>query len=308
MNMRALTTAVGVTALALSAQARAEYRDIPTPEQARIQQAMQIEEPGLRRDALRRAVAAGLLAGPSQESRELVFRYLNEHSRWIDLTELADTLEEYGRLNEFDNRILDALDSAELRKAPRSERAAIYAKAIQEGQAVLKRGARTLLRQSALMAAAWDGLEELRPLIEAHLDEAPLSQRAAILPTLELRAGGDDANDAAIRAARRLAAMPDHELWTRMDDAGFREAALAVVRYVCEANPFTGAVDPQCTTLQAVAERQGRLFKQKVADSGGGACALSPLNAPRGATMAPTWLAHFTSAANPGAYMPELPR
>lgn len=306
MRMRAITTAVGVAALTLSAQARAEYRAIPTPEQAKIQQAMQIEEPGLRRDALRRAVAAGLLAGPSQESRELVFRYLNEHSRWIDLTEFADLLEQYSKLDSYPDRPLDALDMAELRKAPRSERAGTYTRSIQEGQVVLRRSGVKLLRQSALMAAAWDGLEELRPLIEAYLNEAPRSQRATLLPTLELRAGGDDANDAAIRGAKRLAAMPDQELWTRMDDAGFREAALAVVRYVCEANPFTGAVEPQCTTLQAVAERQGRLFKQKVAESGGGACALSPLNAPRGATVAPAWLAHFTSAANPGVYMPEL--
>lgn len=297
-------TGIGVVVLALLASA--EPKEIPTPEQAKIGQAMRIAEAAAHREAVREAVAAGLLAAPSREARERVFSYLSERSRWIDLTELADILEQYSKVDRYPDRPRDALDMAELRKKPRDERAAIYTRAIQEGQVVLRRSGVKLLRQTALMSAAWDGIEELRPLIEAYMEEALPSARAVLLATLELRAGGRDRDDAAIRGAKRLAAMPDQELWTRMDDAGFREAALAVVRYVCEANPFTGAVEPQCTTLQAVAERQGRLFKQKVAESGGGACALSPLNAPRGATVAPAWLAHFTSAANPGVYMPEL--
>jgi len=151
------------------------------------------------------------------------------NSRWLDLRPFEDIITEFGRSNNPTSRNVGwFLDSVELGRMSRDERLRIYSAAIVEGRTTLQHGW-PLLRQTAIGAAAIDGLAELKPLIEAHYPEESAEVRSAfplpeLLVRLELGAGASDREDANRLASERLAAMKDADFRDRMNtDAAFQK-------------------------------------------------------------------------------------
>jgi len=155
----------------------------------------------------------------------------------------------------------------------RDERLRIYSAAIVEGRTTLQHGW-PLLRQTAIGAAAIDGLAELKPLIEAHYPEESAEVRSAfplpeLLVRLELGAGASDREDANRLASERLAAMKDADFRDRMNtDAAFQKVVGDIATYVCAVDTFAPRRNPGCASIKDIVKRQSsstRKFARRAA-------------------------------------------
>jgi hypothetical protein len=239
-----------------------------------VNDAARISDPVAREAALRDAIRKGLLESSPAAANE-VFGYLDDNIRWLDLRPYVDLLEEYHWLG----RGRGLADHVELFCAPRDERLRIYAAAIVEGSTKLKRGT-PLLRQTAMSAAAIDGLAELKPLIETYYPEESAEVRQGLplqelLVQLDLAAGGTDREDARRLASERLAAMKDADFRDRMNtDAAFQRVVTEVAAYICAVDPYRMRRNPGCTSIKAIVKRQ--LQMEKTTEEAARATATTP--------------------------------
>ena len=235
------------------------------PAQQAVADAARISDPVTREAALRDAIRTGLLESEPAVAKE-VLGYLGKSIRWLDLRPFEDILTEYGRAHPSDDAVFWFLDDLDLFRAPRDERLRVYAAAIVEGSARLKRGA-PLLRQTAMRLAAADGLAELKPLIETHYaEETAQDRRLFPLPDLLVRlglgAGAADREDAYRLASERLAAMNDGVFRDRMNtDEAFKKVVDGIASDVCAVDPFAPRRNPGCASIKDIVKRQLQLEK-----------------------------------------------
>jgi hypothetical protein len=235
-------------------------QQLPTcPATDAIAVAASISDPQRHDIELRQAISVGLLES-DRDTASLVFSYLSDASRWLDLRPFDDILMQFAEVS-HSHSIAWLLDQAEVPRMPRDERLRVYAEAIVNGSVTLRHGW-PMARQTAIRLASDDGLAELRPLIEAHYGEmAPEVQRATplaeALVRLDLGAGASDREDAARLASERLAAMSDVEFRDRMDaDAAFRTVVETLSSFVCRVDPFRARRNPGCASIKSVVKRQ----------------------------------------------------
>lgn len=232
------------------------------PAVRRIQEAARITDEHARENALRAAVRSGLITFNREISDE-TFTFLSENSRWIDLHPVSDVLEEFASSNPH-CRGLGLLDDNELARASLPVRKELYRRAIEKGAARMNRGS-GLARESAIMLAAFEGMADLRPLIDQYAGSVEPRWKEALqfnsIPALlELTEGASDRDTAAEKAATRLAAIDDKTLRTRMEnDEGFRAAVTRLTDYLCARNPLTGGVGEGCRRVKEILERQTAL-------------------------------------------------
>jgi hypothetical protein len=230
-----------------------------TPAQQAVHDAASIQEPKEREEALRRSISEGLLSH-DYATRDQVFAYLSNNSRWIDLRPYGEILLELSRVDDL-HRGRWLLDDAELSRSRREERLAIYQEAIRRGEISLRNGS-PLDRFGAIEAVALEGLTELRPLLDLHYRELPKELQARtpydeLVESMELRAGAADREDAVKLAAHRVSVMRDEEVKARMDrEAGFQTAVLQLADEACVADPFSGQRNAGCADLRGVVRRQ----------------------------------------------------
>lgn len=224
--------------------------------------AAKIREPSAREPALQAAIREGLLSA-DHATRDQVFMYLAENTRWLDLRPYSKILEQFSETDPL-HRGLWLLDDNELARSSRDERMAAYRTAIQNGLAKLHRG-RPLSRESAIAFAAAEGMVELQKLAEQF---SPLVEERwkksfgfEAFPVLfQLGEGAKDPEEASRVAAGRLQAMDDEDFALKMkDDKGFRNAVLQVARYVCAIDPFSGQRNPGCADMSSIVRRQAAL-------------------------------------------------
>ena len=269
-----------------------------------IQRAAIVKEPAEREQALREGIRAGLLSADPEVRRE-VFSYLCRMSdRWLDLRPYTDLLEQYAAVPGEGGRGLRLADDVELFRAPREERIELYRRAIVEGKVLLKRGT-PLDRWNAVRGAAWQGLDELRPLIETYYPLTP--GLAADTPIeqlrlwLDLRAGAIDREDALRLASQRLAKLEDREFESRMDgDPIFKQTVLQNAQDACALNPFTGERNPACASLYEIAKKQKERHAQREAQ----ARAAGAERPPRGIGGPGTWLEQLEDMSRPVRVIP----
>jgi len=274
---------IGIIGYLGSANSRA---DVPggvlwgPPLQA-IRDAASLGDPVVRETALREAIRKGLLESEPGVAHQ-VFSYLSRSDRWLDLRPFEDIIMEYSRIDPL-HRGAGLLDEAELPRLPRDERLPVYSTAIIEGRATLRRGD-ILVRQTAMGLAACDGLEELKPLIEAHYMDEPEEVRqrlplAELLIRLELGAGAVDREDAGRLASERLAAMKDQEFRDRMNtDEAFRKVVDQVASYVCAIDAFAPRRNPGCASVKDIVTRQMGLEEMSLKASKAAATSTSPVH------------------------------
>lgn len=277
------------------------------PEFQAIQDAARIADPGAREAALRQTIRKGLLEVPP-EVANLVLGYLGDHSRWLDLRPFEDLITEYGRSNNPTSRDVGSfLDSIELPRMSRDERLRLYTLAIVDGSTTLRHGW-TLVRQSAVLLASDDGVEELKPLIEAHYaDLSPREQRNVPLPEilirLDLGAGAADREGANRLASARLAAMKDADFRNRMNtDEAFRTVVDGISTYVCGVDPYRLRRNPGCASIKDIVKRQLRL--EKTTEEAARATAATPVSSmQRYEEHRDSWLGRMeeSSAGEPSA-------
>ena len=281
------------------------------PEQEAIDNAARLPDPVARESALREAIRKGLLETRPEVATE-VLGYLGEHSRWLDVRPFEDIITEYGRSNNPTSRNVGwFLDSVELGRMSRDERLRIYSAAIVEGRTTLQHGW-PLLRQTAIGAAAIDGLAELKPLIEAHYPEESAEVRSAfplpeLLVRLELGAGASDREDANRLASERLAAMKDADFRDRMNtDAAFQKVVGDIATYVCAVDTFAPRRNPGCASIKDIVKRQEQLDK-KVRQASGTATTTSISTMQRYEERIDSWLGRMeaSSAGEPSVQRPH---
>jgi hypothetical protein len=231
------------------------------PEQEAIDNAARLPDPVARESALREAIRKGLLETRPEVATE-VLGYLGEHSRWLDVRPFEDIITEYGRSNNPTSRNVGwFLDSIELARMSRERRLRLYSAAIVDGSTTLRHGW-PLLRQSAMLLASYDGLAELRPLIETHYPEETAQVREHFpLPELIVRlglgAGAADREDASRLASERLDAMKDGDFRDRMNkDAAFAQVVDEIATYVCTGDAFAPRRNPGCASIKDIVTRQ----------------------------------------------------
>jgi hypothetical protein len=258
-TMACLTSSLFVALVMIAQADEPEMRPGLFPAQRAIRDAAMISEPAKRETELREAIRKGLLES-DHETASLVFGYLSDASRWLDLRPFDDILMQFSKVDPV-HRGAWLLDQAEVPRMPRDERLRVYAEAIVNGSVTLRHGW-PMPRQTAIFLASDDGLAELKPLIEAHYGEMALEvQRATplaeALVRLDLGAGASDREDAARLASERLAAMSDVEFRDRMDaDAAFRTVVETLSSFVCRVDPFRARRNPGCASIKSVVRRQ----------------------------------------------------
>jgi hypothetical protein len=237
-----------------------------TPGQKAIAEAAAVKEPSRREEALRQAMRDGLLSGDRQ-SRDEVFRFLSENSRWIELRPFSDVIEEFAAAHPL-HRGIRLLDDNELASSSLDVRKQLYREAIENGTARLRRGS-PLTRATAIMLAAFEGMSDLSPLIGNYAplveDRWKRSLEFSTIPALlELTRDAADRAGAAEKAATRLATMDDESLRLRMEsDEGFRAAVIRITEYVCARDPFSGRTAPGCQKIKDVVRRQAAVDRQR---------------------------------------------
>jgi hypothetical protein len=251
--------------------------------------AAKLKDPVEREKTLRVALQERLLS-TDNITRDQVFKYLSENSRWLDLRPYGELLEEFAKLDSRP-RGLWLLDEAELAHRARDERIEVFRRAITEGRITLAHG-RPITREVAMSFAALTGLTELQGLVEDHKNEVDdvwkRSLKFESFPALfELTAGAADREDAVRRGAMKLASMGDDDFAIRMEsDPGFRSAVLQVATDACAPNPLAEQRSPSCLEFREVSKRQVTLQKRRQA-----ALPSKSQEAAREATrVAPTWL------------------
>src|SRR5687768_12162083 len=178
------------------------------PAVQRIQKAVSIPDTQARESALRNALRDGLIAS-NRETANQVFAFLSENSRWMDLQPVSDVIEEFSK-SDSRHRGIWLLDDNELAHSPVDVRKQVYREAIEGGTAKLRRGS-PLTRASAIISVAFEGITELRPLVDKY---SPLveerwkeSLQFNSIPALfELTGGTTGRGSAAEQAAIRLTA------------------------------------------------------------------------------------------------------
>ncbi len=281
------------------------------PGKQAIDDAATLSDPIARESALREAIRKGLLESKANVANE-VLGYLGMNSRWLDLRPFEDIITEFGRSNNPTSRNVGwFLDSVELGRMSRDERLRIYSAAIVEGRTTLQHGW-PLLRQTAIGAAAIDGLAELKPLIEAHYPEESAEVRSAfplpeLLVRLELGAGASDREDANRLASERLAAMKDADFRDRMNtDAAFQKVVGDIATYVCAVDTFAPRRNPGCASIKDIVKRQEQLDK-KVRQASGTATTTSISTMQRYEERIDSWLGRMeaSSAGEPSVQRPH---
>jgi hypothetical protein len=208
------------------------------------------------------AIRNGLITF-NREIADETFTFLSENSRWIDLHPVSDVLVEFAS-SDPNCRGLGLLDHNELARAPLPVRKELYRRAIEKGAAPMNRGS-GLARESAIIFAAFEGMTDLRPLIDQYAASVEPHWKEALefnsIPALlELTNGATDRDAAADMAATRLTTMGDETLRARMEaDEGFRAAVSRLTDYLCARNPFTGRATEGCRKVREVVQRQTTL-------------------------------------------------
>jgi hypothetical protein len=206
-----------------------------------IQTALEKEEGEARHRAVESSLRNGLL-NPEESVRLEVESYLGhlvERDDFEGLGSVAtECLELYGVSEEDPHCAAWFFDDVELARLSVSERSGYYKRAIVDGAVTLWYGS-TLWRYSAILKAVNDGITGLEPLIFEYyptLDDAQgkLLPREEIRPTLELRGGAADRDEACQLGAERLSQRNGEAvLMTLASDTGFREAVIGLVRESC---------------------------------------------------------------------------
>lgn len=233
-----------------------------TPAQKAVAEAASVRDPEDRVEALRQAIRAGLFA-PGRQTRDEVFRYLSENSRWIDLHPYADVFEAFSKADPH-HRGPELLDENQLPRLPRAHRLEMYRQAITQGSAKLPHGS-TLTREAASSLAAFEGMGELRAVVQEFAGQVESRWRKSFGfesfdSLFELTAGAEDREDAARLAATRLAEISADTVRDRMDqDEGFREAVIRIAGYGCAIDPFSRQRSPGCGRMSEVVQRLGRV-------------------------------------------------
>ncbi len=303
-----LAMLLSVAGLSVPTQPRVDSPPMSATTDA-IEKAAMLSDPSERLEALRSAIRKGLLESEPGAAHG-VFVYLSWNKRWLDLRPFEDIIMEYSRIDPL-HRGAGLLDEGELPRTSRDERLRVYSTAIVEGRATLRHGD-VLVRQTAMGFAAFDGLEELKPLIEAHYMDEPEEVRqrlplAELLIRLELGAGAVDREEAGRLASERLAAMKDGEFRDRMNtDEAFRKVVDRVASYVCAIDPFARRRNPGCASVKEIVRRQVQLEEQALqANKAATATSTSPTQTDQDPSE--TWLGRMKecSAGEPRARRPD---
>ena len=132
-----------------------------------------------------------------------------------------------------------AIMRLELRNAPKKERLEIYRAAMEKGSVRLTEGAE-LGRREACGLAAYDGILELKDLVEKYLYDLPgqpSGLKATALVAIELRRDAENRKDALRLQVQRMAEMPRGEMTRRMwEQQGFAGAKAVLEREIREGN------------------------------------------------------------------------
>jgi hypothetical protein len=182
-------------------------------------------------------------ADPRETMRDGTLLWLGKHYNELTCDELSELFQIYWRLQPKDSRsdgLRQVLAKCRLERSSRTERASVYWKAIRDGKLDIG-GPSPLTWMEALADAVGDGMDEFRPVIEQHaaeLDALPgqkgVKRSEALLWSLRLRSGAEDAVDARRIAAKRISEMPVAKVAGLMrDDSAFRSVVLTLAPTVC---------------------------------------------------------------------------
>lgn len=243
-------------------QADAPESQESSPIHDKLRIAASVEDPVAREAALRKAMRETLLAG-ERRVRDAAYDCLINDLRRVDPRPFEDIWLEYDAL-EGRRYGSERLDFAELRLGPRESRLRALGEAVVTGSVRLRRGS-ILLRDVAMRGAARQGLDELQPVVLAHLEEvAPDIRKVYHLEMLpfvfSLRAGAADEDEAVDLAARRLAEMNPETYRRRMrEEDGFRAVVMDVVLDAAgRGMPTANQPNPAWDLLRGMAERDIR--------------------------------------------------
>ncbi len=263
MNIRAFVCA-GSVAMALSSFSiecgAIELPNRPlTSEESALQQAGSISDPGEREEALRLALETGLL-GPREEIQFLIFDYIVENSRWLDLSPYEDVFREFDSIQ--DRHVsMWLLDMNKLRRMSHERRLDIYSRAIIDGVVFLEHGQK-LTRILAIKSALLDGYIELRDVIDLYYPDLDpyyktLVTADALLINYEFKTSGSNREAAAKIFADNMLEYDQVEFRSRLGhDRNFRRIFQETAKFVCEMNPYTGAINPGCTSIAKIFLRE----------------------------------------------------
>lgn len=203
------------------------------------------------------------LCSQEKDARDVAYRFASDwRLRRLDLRSLKPALECFDALEQAD-RGHSLLVDAEFYLAPRDARLQAYRRAILDGEARV--GERLVLRSDAIWAACYEGLGELKPLIDEWLPKLPRETRDSLeregrLALLELRAGASDHEDGTRRAVERLAASAPENLARRLvKEEGFRRAVSDVAEEACR-----DTTTEECSTMGRLLSSQEALFLSTV--------------------------------------------
>jgi hypothetical protein len=251
---------ITIIASGLVLETSASTPDAPPYVPPGIEQAAAIPDDDKRIKALDSALQECLL-GKDLERRGAAIGWLSRNSRWLDLSPFEHTLMRLDDIESF-NPGKTILDRWELARSPKMHRLAVYREAMHSSPDRISGGvaygrADRLMPSTAITAATWDGIYELREdILRGYERLAPEVKRSLpverILIELELRQGAANREEAAFLAAKRLAMIEPAEFRERMNAPIFRESVLDIAKYVCEPNPFTGDLNPGCELVMSI--------------------------------------------------------
>jgi len=269
---------ITIIACGLALETSASGPEVPPYVPPEIEHAAAITDEKERNAALDSALRECLL-GEDLDQRSAAIGWLSRNSRWLDLSLFEDVLV---RLDEVapNDPGKSLLDSWELARSPKMHRLTVYREAIFSSGDRVSGGvfygrADRLMPFSAIAAATWDGIYELKEdILRGYVGLAPELKEwlpvERILIDLELRQGAADREEAAFLGAKRLAMIEPVEFRERMDDPIFRESVLNIAKYVCEPNPFTGELNAGCELVMFIYRQQTKLGSDESATAPAG--------------------------------------
>ena len=264
---------IATIASGLALTTSASTPDAPPYVPPEIEQAAAIPDEDERISALDSALQECLL-GKDLVRRGAAFGWLSRNSRWLGLSLFEDLLVRMDEIAPHDKG-KSLLDSWELARSPKMHRLAVYRKAIFSSGDIISGGvvygrADRLMPSTAITAATWDGIYELREdILRGYEGLAPEVKRSfpveRILIELELRQGAANREEAEFLGAKRLSIIEPAEFREKMDDPIFRKSVLDIAKYVCEPNPFTGDLNPGCELVMSIYQQQSAIGSDKSA-------------------------------------------
>jgi hypothetical protein len=212
---------------------------------------------------------AYLLSSEEGERNE-AWRLISSIADATDLYPYLDLIDQYAALSGSAPGVAETADRIEVLFAPREERLRLLGSVVR-GRGTLSRGTK-FPRPFAILLAAREGLEELRPAVAQYLSAHELQrlrkrQLHSVPALFELCSGAETLLDAPRTAFTRILRMSESMLDERFADEGFREAFFDLASRASRNAGRSSPESPSVSLLRQIAARQLEYRMQSVPPS-----------------------------------------